>query len=225
MIRSRTVSGTPLLVIEDLDLFLNTCHGKAQMLHHVSFSLDHGTCMCLVGESGCGKTLTALSILGLVSAVHGTIENGRILFQGQDLLQATEKKLRTIRGDSISMIFQNPASALNPYLRISEQLIEGLIHHKRVTEKEALRKGIDLMEKVGIPDARNRIHDFPHRFSGGMLQRIMIATALMTSPALIIADEPTSALDVTIQGQTLELLDDLRKNADTAIMLITHDLG
>lgn len=214
-----------LLEVRNLSVSLFAKGGGIPILHGISFSLDPGKCLSIVGESGCGKTITALSVLGLLPPPGGRIDSGEILFRGQDLAKADEKTLRGVRGRRIAMIFQDAPSALNPYLRVSEQLIEALMLHKGVSEREALGRAVSLLEEMGIADARARIHDYPHKFSGGMLQRIMIASALMTSPDLIIADEPTSALDVTVQAQTLKLLDVLCETMKAAVILITHDLG
>jgi oligopeptide/dipeptide ABC transporter ATP-binding protein len=214
-----------LLAVKDLAVSLGSKKRRVRILHGVSIYLAPGECLSLVGESGCGKTMTALSILRLLPAPGGRIDAGENLYLGEDLVKASESRLRAIRGHRITLISQDAQTALNPYLRVSEQLVEGLMHHKGTHEKEALEQGITMLESVGIPGARERVHDYPHRFSGGMLQRIMIAMALMTSPDLIIADEPTSALDVTIQAQTLKLLDDLRASTGAAVLLITHDLG
>lgn len=213
-----------LLDVRNLSVSLFAKGGRIPILHGISFSLDPGKCLSIVGESGCGKTITALSILGLLPP-GGRIDSGEIRFRGQDLAKADEQVLRGVRGRRIAMIFQDAPSALNPYLRVSEQLIEALMLHKGVSGREALERAVSLLEEVGIADARTRIHDHPHKFSGGMLQRIMIASALMTSPDLIIADEPTSALDVTVQAQTLKLLDALCETVKAAVILITHDLG
>ena len=214
-----------LLKVRNLAVSFGSPNGRVEILHGVSFSLEPGECLSLVGESGCGKSVTALSVMRLLPMPGGRIDRGEVLFQGRDLTQVPEKELRALRGNRITMIFQDALSALNPYLRISEQLTEGIKHHEGCREREALERGIIMLEKVGIPGARERIHEYPHRFSGGMLQRIMIAMAMMSSPDLVIADEPTSALDVTIQAQTLNLLDELRSKAGAAVILITHDLG
>jgi len=217
----------PLLEVRDLRVTLHSAPdlGRRPVLHGVSFALARGSCLSLVGESGCGKTLTALAVMGLLPRETMRVEKGRILFERKDLLSMEPGGMRSIRGRCIAMIFQDPHSAMNPYLRVSEQLTEGYRLHAGASRKDALRRAIALLEEVGIPDAGIRIHHYPHQFSGGMLQRIVIAMALMTSPELIIADEPTSALDVTIQAQTLALFDGLRKSSRSAVMLITHDLG
>jgi oligopeptide/dipeptide ABC transporter ATP-binding protein len=207
-----------ILAVEDLHVSIR----EAEVLRGISLNVDRGECLSLVGESGCGKTMTAYAIMGLLKSLGGTLEQGRILFQGRT---HGEREMRGLRGSKIAMIFQDAMTALNPFLRVSEQLIEGLVHHAGIRSGAALKRAVALLEEVGIPDAKARIHDYPHSFSGGMLQRVMIAMALMTSPDLIIADEPTSALDVTIQAQTLKLFDELRASSETAVILITHDLG
>lgn len=219
------VSPTPLLDVQNLSVSFATQAGRKPVLHEVSFPLRKGICLSLVGESGCGKTVTALSVMGLLPPRIARIESGSIRFRGEDLLSRGSKTLRRIRGRGMAMIFQDAQSAMNPYLRVSEQLVEGVRHHEGLSLKKALDRAVRLLEEVGIADAASRIHDYPHQFSGGMLQRIMIAMALMTSPDLILADEPTSALDVTIQAQTLELFDRLREKRSASVILITHDLG
>jgi len=219
-------SSSSLLSVRDIEVSFHVSRKKrVKVLNGVSFSIEPGECLSLVGESGCGKTVTAMAIMGLLPFCSARREAGRILFKGEELTRKSERALRSIRGSRISMIFQDAFLAMNPYLRVSEQLIEGYMHHTGASEKDAIRKATALLDDVGIPDAGDRIHDYPHSFSGGMLQRIMIAMALMTSPELIIADEPTSALDVTIQAQTLELLDALRSSSGSSLLLITHDLG
>jgi oligopeptide/dipeptide ABC transporter ATP-binding protein len=210
--------------VEELSVNLGAGKGAFRVLDRVSFSLKRTECLSLVGESGCGKTMTALSVLRLLPR-SGRIVSGRVLFETVDLLNLKEKNMARIRGNRIAMIFQDPLSALNPYLRVSEQLIEGFMHHTGKRQREALERGVDMLERVGLPQARHRIHEYPHRFSGGMLQRVMIAMAMMTTPDLIIADEPTSALDATIQAQTLRLMDEVRRASGTAVILISHDLG
>jgi len=213
-----------LLHVNDLSVSLAGKEKRFDVLHDISFDLEKGECLSIVGESGCGKTICALSLMGLLPT-SGKIDKGRIVFNGKDIAGADEKTMSAIRGKRIAMIFQDAQSALNPYLRISEQLIEGIMRHDGLREKKAISMAVDMLKKVGISGAEERVHDYPHQFSGGMLQRIMIAMALMTSPDLIIADEPTSALDVTIQAQTLKLFDDLMANIGSAVILITHDLG
>jgi oligopeptide transport system ATP-binding protein len=214
-----------LLAVKGLEVSLGPEKKRKRILRGISFSMKSGECLGMVGESGCGKTLTALSILRLLSGPGGRIDGGEILFKGEDLARAPERRLRDVRGREVALIFQDALSAMNPYIRVSEQLVEGLAHHKGTRKSAALEQAVAMMRRVGIPAAGERVHDYPHQFSGGMLQRIMIAMALLPSPDLVIADEPTSALDVTIQAQTLKLMDELRASLGTAVLLITHDLG
>jgi len=190
----------------------------------VSFYLDRGELLGLVGESGCGKSMTALSVMRLI-APPGKIVEGEILFDGQDLLKLSDAEMRQMRGDDIAMIFQDPMTSLNPVFTVGEQIAEALRLHRKLSRKEATRAAIEAMREVAIPDPARRIDDYPHQLSGGMRQRVMIAMALACNPKLLIADEPTTALDVTIQAQILELLDELRKQRELAVLLITHDLG
>jgi oligopeptide transport system ATP-binding protein len=191
----------------------------------VSFSVRKGESVGIVGESGSGKSVTQISILGLIPSPPGRIAGGEILFQGEDLLKKSRKELRRIRGNKISMIWQDPMTSLNPFLRISRQLMEPLRVHKGMEKAAARQKAIEMLEKVGIPGAAQRIDQYPHQFSGGMRQRVMIAMALLCEPDLLIADEPTTALDVTIQAQILELIKSLRTDFGTSVVTITHDLG
>jgi oligopeptide/dipeptide ABC transporter ATP-binding protein len=190
----------------------------------VSFHLDRGELLGLVGESGCGKSITALSIMRLISP-PGKIVGGEIAFDGKNLLQLSEAEMRQMRGDDIAMIFQDPMTSLNPVFTVGEQIAEALRLHRKLSRKEARVAAIDAMREVAIPDPARRADDYPHQLSGGMRQRVMIAMALACNPKLLIADEPTTALDVTIQAQILELLDELRKSRELAVLLITHDLG
>ena len=215
----------PCMELRDLRLALGHGTRSLPVLRGVTLHVHAGECLGLVGESGSGKTLTARTILGLLPRGQGWITEGSVFFHGRNLVGAPESVLRSLRGDRMAMVFQDPRSAFNPFLRLSMQITEALMHHRRIREEEALTKAVRLLERVGIPDAGRRIHDHPHRFSGGMLQRAMIAMALMTDPELLVADEPTSALDVTLQAQILRLLDSLRKEFRTAVLLITHDLA
>jgi peptide/nickel transport system ATP-binding protein len=191
----------------------------------VSFSVEAGRTLGIVGESGCGKSVSALSIMGLVPQPPGKIAGGEILFEGRDLLKCTAEELRELRGDRISMIFQEPMSSLNPAFTIGDQISEVLLNHKKYSEKKAKTHAIEMLRRVRIPEPERRYDDYPHRLSGGMRQRAMIAMALACEPKLLIADEPTTALDVTIQAQILDLMRTLREETGTAIILITHDLG
>ena len=191
----------------------------------VSFSLDRGETLGIVGESGSGKSVTCYSLLRLIPQPPGRIEQGSVLFDGQDLLHLPEAAMRRVRGKRISMIFQDPMTSLNPYLRISTQLVEPLKLHNDLDGKAAMARAIAALEEVGIPDAARRIHSYPHEFSGGMRQRVMIAMALITEPDLLIADEPTTALDVTVQAQILDLIRQRQERIGMAVILVTHDLG
>ena len=213
-----------LLSINNLSVSFQTDRGIVQAVDQVSFDVDAGETLAIVGESGSGKSVTALSILQLLGA-PGTISEGQIVFDGQNLLDLPEKDIRNIRGDRIAMIFQEPMSSLNPVLTIGKQVAEPIWLHRKKTWNEALDQAEELIKKVSIPDARQRLDAYPHQFSGGMRQRVMIAMALACEPKLIIADEPTTALDVTVQAQILSLLKDLTTELNSALILITHDLG
>ncbi len=213
-----------LLKVENLKVSFNTDKGSFFAVDDVSFGIDKGEALGLVGESGCGKSVTALSILRLIPAPDGRIEKGSILFKGNELLKADARKMRNIRGKSISMIFQEPVSALSPLHRIGKQIVEGILLHEKISKKDALQKALKWLQKVGIPAPDQRIYAYPHQLSGGMQQRVMIAMALMMKPSLIIADEPTTALDVTIQAQIFDLIREI-KEKNTSILLITHDMG
>jgi len=201
-----------------------TSGGVVRAVNDVSFSIREGETVCVVGESGCGKSVTAMSLMRLVSA-PGKIEGGQILYKGQDLLTTKEREMREIRGNEIAMIFQEPMTSLNPVFKIGEQITEPLRLHKGMSKQDAKKRAIELIELVNIPRAAQIFDSYPHELSGGMRQRIMIAIALSCNPQLLIADEPTTALDVTIQAQILDLMRDIKSEFKTAIMLITHDLG
>lgn len=215
---------TELLSLHNLQVSFPTAEGTFLAVRGISLSLAAGSVLALVGESGSGKSMTALSIMRLVPP-PGFISSGDIVFEGQHLVSLPDEALRKIRGRRISMVFQEPMTSLNPVLRIADQLCEPLILHLGLSRRDALERGIELLENVGIPSAGSRMRDYPHQLSGGMRQRVMIAMALSCHPALLIADEPTTALDVTIQAQILELLDSQRKSSGLSILLITHDLG
>jgi oligopeptide transport system ATP-binding protein len=214
-----------LLTVEDLIVRFRTHDSVVHAVNGVSFELAPGETLGLVGESGCGKSVTSLAMLGLLPKPAGRVEGGRVMFDGLDLVTLSERDLRDIRGREIAMIFQDPMTSLNPVLTIEEQMIETIQAHKRTTKEDARKRAIDLLAMVGIPRPETRLKSFPHEFSGGMRQRVMIAIALALEPRLMIADEPTTALDVTIQAQVLELLSRLTTDSDTAMILITHDLG
>ncbi|MBV9997481.1 MAG: ABC transporter ATP-binding protein [Verrucomicrobia bacterium] len=215
----------PLLSVENLKTYFYTRAGIVRAVDDVSFSLEPGKTLGIVGESGSGKSVTCYSILGLIPQPPGRIVGGRAMFDGVDLLGCSREQLRRIRGKRISMIFQDPMTSLNPYLRVSEQLIEPLRVHEKISRRNALDQAVAGLEEVGIPDAGRRIHFYPHEFSGGMRQRVMIAMALISRPELLIADEPTTALDVTVQAQILELMKQRQRDLGTAVIFITHDLG
>jgi peptide/nickel transport system ATP-binding protein len=215
----------PLLVVKDLQTFFYTDGGVARAVDRVSFSIPAGGTLGLVGESGCGKSVTALSILRLIQSPPGRIVGGSIHLGDQDLLHCSEDAIRHVRGNQISMVFQEPMTSLNPVFTIGNQIMEALLLHRDVSRKEAEAQTIEMLRRVKIPSAETLIHQYPHQISGGMRQRVMIAMALVCRPKLIIADEPTTALDVTIQAQILELLEDLQQEFGMSILMITHDLG
>ena len=215
-----------LIQIKNLKTFFNTEAGIAKAVNDVSFDIHKGEVLGIVGESGSGKSVTSMSINRLIPNPPGEIVNGEILYNGEDLLKLSYDEISRIRGKDISMIFQEPMTSLNPVLRVKTQMNEILVKHEGLTEEDATQKSIEMLDKVGIPKPSRRINDYPHQFSGGMRQRIMIAMALQCNPALLIADEPTTALDVTIQAQILDLMMDLKESrGDSAILLITHDLA
>jgi oligopeptide/dipeptide ABC transporter ATP-binding protein len=213
-----------LLEVKNLQTHFPTRAGLVRAVDGVSFHVDKGELLSLVGESGCGKSMTALSLMRLVAA-PGKIVGGEIIFDGESLLEATEERMREIRGDDIAMIFQDPMTSLNPVYTIGEQIAEALRLHRKLSRADARQATIAAMAEVAIPDPARRVDDYPHQLSGGMRQRVMIAMALACDPKLLIADEPTTALDVTIQAQILELLNELRRTRELGVLLITHDLG
>jgi len=213
-----------LLEVKNLRTQFPTRAGLVRAVDDVSFYLDRGELLGLVGESGCGKSMTALSIMRLI-APPGKIVDGELLFEGKDLLKLSDAEMRQMRGDDIAMIFQDPMTSLNPVFTVGEQIAEALRLHRKLSRKEAHAATIEAMREVAISDPARRLDDYPHQLSGGMRQRVMIAMALACNPKLLIADEPTTALDVTIQAQILELLNELRKQRELAVLLITHDLG
>ncbi len=212
-----------LLEVEDLNVGFETDDGLVQAVRGVSLDVRAGEVLAVVGESGSGKTVTAMSFLQLLPPMARI--SGSVLWEGEDLLQAPERRMRQVRGGEISMIFQDPLSALNPVYRVGTQIVEMVQAHQNVSKRQARARAIEMLGLVGIPQPARRVDQYPHEFSGGMRQRAMIAMALANEPKLIIADEPTTALDVTVQAQVLELLVDLTQRLDTAVMLITHDLG
>ena len=215
----------PLLEISDLKTHFFTDDGVVKAVDGVSFSVEKKESFGLVGESGCGKSITALSIIRLIPNPPGKIVGGSILLEGEDLVNKSEREMQKIRGKDISMIFQEPMTSLDPLFTIGDELIEVLMLHQNLDRKEAMKKSIEMLKVVGIPEAEKRIKEYPHQLSGGMRQRAMIAMALSCNPKLLIADEPTTALDVTIQAQILRLIEDLKDDFSTAVLLITHDLG
>jgi oligopeptide/dipeptide ABC transporter ATP-binding protein len=215
----------PLLEVNDLRTHFFTREGVVRAVDGISFSVEKGKTLGIVGESGSGKSVTALSIMGLIPKPPAKIVSGEVLFDGQDLTKLSEHKLEDVRGREIAMIFQDPMTSLNPTLTIGTQITETIRRHYDVPQKQANKKAIELLEEVRIPRAAERLDDYPHRFSGGMRQRVMIAIALSCDPKLLIADEPTTALDVTVQASVLDLLEDLRAHHEMAMILITHDMG
>ena len=215
-----------VLDVRDLQTYFKTDAGIVKAVDGVSFTLRKGQTLGIVGESGSGKSVTNLSIMRLIPSPPGKVVGGQALFKGEDILAFDEKEMRKIRGNKISMIFQDPMTSLNPFLRISTQMIETIrLHNKGLTRKEALERSIEMLRLVGIPSAEKRVSNYPHQFSGGMRQRVMIAMALSCNAEILIADEPTTALDVTIQAQILELINKLSEQMGTSVILITHDLG
>ncbi|MCR9125616.1 MAG: ABC transporter ATP-binding protein [Rhodobacteraceae bacterium] len=214
-----------LLSVQNLRIELTTRDGVAPVIDDLSFTLDAGEVLSFVGESGCGKSMTALGIMGLLPDRIGRIAGGQIMFDGEDLTKASEKRLREIRGNDISMIFQEPMTSLNPVYTVGEQIAEVLRAHQGLSKRAAWAQAAELLDAVRIPNPRGRIDDYPFQMSGGQRQRVMIAIALACKPKILIADEPTTALDVTVQAQIFDLLRDLRRDTGTAIIMITHDMG
>ena len=216
---------SPELEIQNLTVSFSTTKGKLIAVNGISFHLNPGETLALVGESGCGKTVSALSILRLLPEPPAEILSGKIIFDGQDLLSLRAKVLQDLRGHSISMIFQDPMTSLNPVLTVGEQIAETFLRHTAMNRREALQKSADLLSRVELPSPKEKLQYYPHQLSGGMRQRVMIAMALACAPRVLIADEPTTALDVLIQAQILELLENLKKETGMSILIITHDLG
>ncbi|HXI51645.1 MAG TPA: ABC transporter ATP-binding protein, partial [Candidatus Saccharimonadales bacterium] len=214
-----------LLEVKNLRTSFHTRNGVVRAVQDVSFSLGKGETLGIVGESGSGKSVTCYSVMRLIPEPPGRIEGGQALFDGVDLLSCPERKLRSIRGKRIGMVFQDPMTSLNPYLRIEEQLIEPLRLHEGMERNQAVRRAVRALEEVGVPGAAQRVRCYPHEFSGGMRQRVMIAMALITRPELLIADEPTTALDVTVQAQILDVIRTLQRERGMAVIFVSHDLG
>ena len=217
--------GESLLEIKNLEVEFFTEAGLVRAVGGVSYKINEGETLAVVGESGCGKSVTSLSILKLIPSPPGNITNGEILFRNENLVKASEKRMRHIRGNDIAMIFQEPMTSLNPVYTVGEQIVEAIEQHQKLKGDQSWSKSIEMLRSVGIADPERRVHEYPHQLSGGMRQRIMIAMALCCDPALLIADEPTTALDVTIQAQILELLRELQRKNNMSVLLITHDLG
>jgi peptide/nickel transport system ATP-binding protein len=222
--RTELVPGQPLLAVEGLRTHFFTNDGVVKAVDGISFSVQPGQTLGIVGESGCGKSMTSLSIMRLLSKPGRTVA-GRILFQGRNLLELSDEEMEDVRGNEISMIFQEPMTALNPVLKVGDQIRDSLMRHFGISDRQARVRVVELFEKVRIPSPKQRVQDYPHQLSGGMRQRVMIAMALACNPRLLIADEPTTALDVTIQAQILALLDELKRTENMGIIMITHDLG
>lgn len=224
MAMAESSNGT-ILEVKDLRTYFYTEDGVVKAVDGLSYHVNKGECVGLVGESACGKSVSAMSVLRLIPNPPGSIVGGEILFKGEDLLQLSEERMRDIRGNRIAMVFQEPTSSLNPVLTVGRQISESLELHRGMDKKAARAESVNLLKLVGVPDPVQRIKDHPYQFSGGMQQRIMIAMALSCSPELIIADEPTTSLDVTVQAQILEIIAELRSKLGTAVMIITHNLG
>ncbi|GEB32313.1 MULTISPECIES: ABC transporter ATP-binding protein [Brevibacillus] len=214
-----------LLQVENLRVHFKTYGGEVQAVRGVTFHVDRGETLAVVGESGCGKSVTAQAIMGLIPNPPGRIVDGQIRFDGQDITRLSKKELLSLRGTEIGMVFQDPMTALNPTMKVGTQIVEGFVRTHHVSKEEARKKAMEMLRLVGIPDPEKRVDQYPHEFSGGMRQRVVIAIALANNPKLVIADEPTTALDVTIQAQILDLLKELQEKQQLSIVMITHDLG
>ncbi|MYL70276.1 ATP-binding cassette domain-containing protein [Halobacillus litoralis] len=214
-----------LLDVKNLHVSFDTYSGEVKAVRGVNFDVKKGETLAIVGESGSGKSVTTKALMHLIPKPPGRIKEGEIIFEGRDLAKMTEKQMQKIRGKEMSMIFQDPMTSLNPTMKVGNQIMEGLIKHQKMNKSHARKRVLELLELVGIPDAENRMKQYPHQFSGGMRQRVVVAIALACNPKLLIADEPTTALDVTIQAQILELMKDIQKKTDSATIFITHDLG
>ena len=215
----------PLLQVEGLSVEFSTRRGVTRVLDDVGFTLARGQTLGVVGESGCGKSVTALAIMRLIAQPPGRIAGGRVLLDGVDLLGLAEPQMRQVRGNRVSMIFQEPMTSLNPVYSVGDQIAESVQLHRKMSYRQAMSRATEMLEAVGIPSPKQRVHEYPHQFSGGMRQRVMIAMALACDPDVLIADEPTTALDVTVQAQIFDLIADMRERSGAAVMLITHDMG
>jgi peptide/nickel transport system ATP-binding protein len=220
-----TDSAQVLLEVAGLSVEFQTRHGVARVLEDVAFTVRRGETLGLVGESGCGKSMTALAMMRLIASPPGRITSGKVKLEGTDLLQLSEKDMRAFRGNRISMIFQEPMTSLNPVYTVGDQIGEAVRLHQKLDRGASIKRAIEMLDAVGIPAAKTRVHEYPHQFSGGMRQRVMIAMALACNPSVLIADEPTTALDVTVQAQIFDLISELRERTGTAVILITHDMG
>ena len=214
-----------LLEVKDLAVSFKTFFGEVEAVRGISFHVNQKETIAIVGESGCGKSVTASSIMQLLPMPPAFYKNGQILFNNEDIVQKSEKEMQKIRGNQISMIFQDPMTSLNPTMKVGKQIVEGLVKHQNLSGDKARKRAIEMLELVSVPQADKRIDQYPHEFSGGMRQRVMIALAMVSNPKLLIADEPTTALDVTVQAQILDLMKEIQKEFGTSIILITHDLG
>lgn len=214
-----------LLEVKNLSVSFKTFFGEVEAVRNISFHVGKSETVAIVGESGCGKSVTANSIVQLLPMPPAFFKNGEIIFDGENLLNKSDKEMEKIRGNEISMIFQDPMTSLNPTMKIGKQIMEGLIKHRGLSRSEARQKAIEMLDLVAVPQPEKRIDQYPHEFSGGMRQRVMIAIAMISTPRLLIADEPTTALDVTVQAQILELMKDIQKKFNMSIIIITHDLG
>lgn len=214
-----------ILTVNNLNVSFRTYGGEYNVLRNVSFFLDKGETLAIVGESGSGKSVTAKTIMKLLPKKISSINQGEVIFEDRNLLELNEKEMRKVRGSEISMVFQDPMTSLNPTITIGKQIVEGLREHQSLSKKAAYKKAIELLDMVGIPNPEERVNEYPHQFSGGMRQRVVVAIAVACNPKILIADEPTTALDVTIQAQILDLMKSLQNKLDTAIIIITHDLG
>ena len=220
-----SANGDNILRVEDLEISFSTQAGEVQAVRGVSFELRQGETLAIVGESGSGKTVTAKSLMRLLPEANTRIKGGEAIFEGQDLLKLSEKRMQAVRGPKIAMVFQDPMTSLDPTMKVGHQITESLKRHLGMSGNRARERAVELLEMVGIPNVEERVRQYPHQFSGGMRQRVVIAIALACEPQILIADEPTTALDVTIQAQILELLRDLQERIGTSVILITHDLG
>ena len=214
-----------IIEVKNLHVSFDTYAGEVQAIRDLSFTVHRGETLAIVGESGSGKSVTVQTIMKLIPMPPGRIKSGEIIFEGTDLVKASPKKMRELRGGNIGMIFQDPMTSLNPTMKIGKQIMEGILQHKKVNKTEAKKLALDMLEKVGIPKPKERFNQYPHEFSGGMRQRVVIAIALAAEPDLLICDEPTTALDVTVQAQILNLINELKKEMNIGVILITHDLG